>query len=76
MEKYQVFSVTMSGLTATRTWDSLKTAEYGFNRRKQKKDIYKHIYLIKITWETTNMIMTDGEIMKEWINDKSQHKHE
>ena len=74
MKKYQVFSVTMSGLTATSTWESLESAEHAFTRRKQDKHVYKHIYLIKITWETVNMIMTDGEIIKEWINDKQQEK--
>ena len=74
MTKYQVFSVTMSGLTATSTWESLESAEYAFTRRKQDNHVYKHIYLIKITWQTVNMILTDGEIIKEWINDKQQEK--
>lgn len=76
MTKYQVFAVTMSGLTSTSTWESIESAERAFKRRKQDKNVYKQIYLIKITWETVNMIMTDGEIVKEWINDKNQCKRE
>ena len=76
MTKYQVFAVTMSGSTSTSTWESIEAAENAFKRRKQDKHIYRQIYLIEITWETVNMIMTDGIIVKEWINNKSQCKRE
>ena len=76
MTKYQVFAVTISGSTSTSTWERIEAAENAFKRRKQDKHVYKHIYLIKITWETVNMIMTDGEIIKEWTNDKQQEKQE
>lgn len=76
MKQYQVFAVTMSGKTSTSTWESIEAAENAFKRRKQDKHVYRHIYMIKITWNTVDMSMTDGEIIKEWTNDKQQEKYE